>query len=685
MPDTSNYSIFLSYRRSDSRGYTGWLHQLLAQRFPDDEVFRDIDGLHGGERWVDRLDDILARCNVMVAVIGPDWVSAANEKGRRLDDPGDRVRMELEAAIRRGVPLIPALVGGARMPDAEELPSSLVNLHEWQAVRLSDESWEHDVEQLVSAVEHAREAPPGELRAGDAFAGHRIEAQIGRGGMGVVYRARHVGLDRVDAIKVISPELAQAREFRQRFIREAQLAASLRHENVVTVHDAGEEGGQLYMTMQMVEGEDLAAVLQRSGPLQPAEAAELVAPLASALDAAHELGLVHRDVKPSNVLIEQRAEHRRRIYLGDFGLAQEQTTDTGLTSSGHWVGTADYVSPEQVMGEPVDGRADIYALGCVVFEMLAGRVPYPGHSETAKLVAHATKQPPALTEIRPDTPPAVAEVVSKAMARDPAERFQTATEFSDALAAAVAGEPVRAAAAPAPRARTQPAARDAEPSTAAGPPPAAEPSTAAEPSPAAPAPTAATPPATGTPPPPAGRSRRPLILAAGAVALVAVIAAVAVAASSGGRSHTATTVAHRTLGTHTSSAKAVSSTATTSSSGGGNSVFGPDDALLQALYDMQTPNGGDVSCPSGGDVSGAVMTEAFAKRTFGSDAACSSAVNAEHLPPALKESQDLITDPSTRVITHGGTATVILPDGAKFVMVKAPESSQGWLIDSATK
>ena len=437
MTEGATYSVFLSYRRSDAGGYAGWLRQLLAEHFPDAEVFRDVDALRGGEHWVDRLDATLARCNVLVAVIGPDWLRVANEKGRRLDDPEDLVRLELEAGIRRGVPLIPALVGGAKMPVADELPRSLVALHEWQAVRLSDESWLHDVDRLVAAVERACEVGPGELQLGARFAGHRIEALIGRGGMGVVYRARHLGLNRVDAIKVIAPDLARSAQFRERFVRESHLAASVRDENVVTVYDAGKEGGLLYLTMQLVDGIDLGTLLARCGRLSPELALELLVPVAAALEAAHEHGLVHRDIKPGNVLIEERPGRKPGVYLGDFGLAREKTSGTGLTSTGHWIGTADYVSPEQVMGEDVDGRADVYALGCVLFEMLSGRVPFPARSETAKLVAHATRDPPSLALLRPELSAALDDVVRTAMARSPDLRYQSAASFSEALRAAV--------------------------------------------------------------------------------------------------------------------------------------------------------------------------------------------------------------------------------------------------------
>jgi hypothetical protein len=250
--------------------------------------------------------------------------------------------------------------------------------------------------------------------------------------MGVVYRGRHLGLDRIDAIKVIAPEFARGAQFRERFVRESRIAASVRHENVLTVYDAGEEGGLLYLTMQLVDGYDLAALIGREAPFAPERAAAILAPVADALEAAHEHGLVHRDVKPGNILIENR-RGKQLIYLADFGLARETTSDTGLTSAGRWIGTADYVSPEQVMGERVDGRADVYSLGCVLYEMLCGRVPYPARSETAKLVAHVTKDPLPLAELQPGLPAAFDEVVRTAMARKPDERYASAASLCEAL------------------------------------------------------------------------------------------------------------------------------------------------------------------------------------------------------------------------------------------------------------
>ncbi len=328
--------IFICYRRSDSSAYAGWLHDLLRQHFTKDEVFRDIDSLQGGERWVGRIDETLARCNVVIPVIGPTWLASALAAGagRRLEAPDDRVRLELEAAIRRGVPLIPVLVGGATMPHREELPASLQPLVDWQAMRFSDETREHDVVKLREAISRTLETVPGELRLGTVFAGHEIEALVGKGGMGIVYRGAHVQLGRVDAIKVIAPQFAREPEFRQRFVRESRLASGLQHVNLLRVYDAGEESGLLYLVMQLVHGEDLAAAIRNDGPLDPARAATIIGRAAAALQAAHEHGLVHRDVKPGNILIEPTGGGDELVFLGDFGLARETTTATGLSTTG---------------------------------------------------------------------------------------------------------------------------------------------------------------------------------------------------------------------------------------------------------------------------------------------------------------------------------------------------------------
>ena len=210
------------------------------------------------------------------------------------------------------------------------------------------------------------------LAPGDVFGGFRIESIAGRGGMGVVYRAVQLDLGRPVALKLIAADRAADPAFRERFQRESRLAALIDHPNVVPVHGAGEADGQLYLVMRYVPGTDLHRLLKRDGPLEPERAAEIVAQVAAALDAAHAAGLVHRDVKPANVLIA--GDH---AYLGDFGLTRLLSSEEQLTETGQWLGTTDFSSPEQLQGERVDARADIYSLGCVLHAALLGKPPYP--------------------------------------------------------------------------------------------------------------------------------------------------------------------------------------------------------------------------------------------------------------------------------------------------------------------
>jgi DNA-binding beta-propeller fold protein YncE len=269
------------------------------------------------------------------------------------------------------------------------------------------------------------------LSTGSLLGDFRVEHALGRGGMGIVYRATQVSLERPVALKVIAPELAGRDGFRERFVRESRLAASLDHPNVIPVYAAGEDDGVLYIAMRFVDGTDLGALISRAGSLDAARAAGIAAQVASALDAAHERGLVHRDVKPGNILVTSRGggEH---AYLTDFGLTKRVASDSGLTASGEWVGTLDYVAPEQVRGDPVDGRADIYSLGCVLFEALTGHVPYQRENELAKLWAHIADPAPSATDLVPETPAGLAAVAKRAMAKTPDDRFPTAGELGRA-------------------------------------------------------------------------------------------------------------------------------------------------------------------------------------------------------------------------------------------------------------
>ncbi len=276
------------------------------------------------------------------------------------------------------------------------------------------------------------------LERGSVVGGYRIDELISRGGMGLVYRATNVALNRIYALKVIAPGLAEDEQFRNRFKREMRIAASLHHPNIVGIHYAGEQDGLLFFVMDYITGTDLREVLLKHGALDPDRAVELLEQLASALDAAHRLGLVHRDVKPANVLITVRdgAEH---AYLTDFGLAKKFDNASGLTAQGSVVGTVDYMAPEQITGSHTDARTDIYALGCVFYQMLSGKVPYERDNSVATLFAHVHEAPPPLTGDLGDTYPAFESVLDKAMAKDPSQRYLSAGDFARDAAAALAG------------------------------------------------------------------------------------------------------------------------------------------------------------------------------------------------------------------------------------------------------
>ncbi len=263
-----------------------------------------------------------------------------------------------------------------------------------------------------------------EFAPGDVFVDHRIEGLAGRGGMGVVYRATQLGLDRTVALKVITPALAEDEDFRRRFVAESRAAASIEHPNVLPVYDAGEHDGVLYIVMRHVDGPDLRALVRADGPLDADRAAHVVAQIGGALDAAHRHGLVHRDVKPANVLLGED-DH---AYLTDFGLTKRAaTTDGALSRAGGWVGTLGYVAPEQIRGERVDARTDVYALGCVLVYALTGRAPYARESDEATLWAHLNAPPPSET-----VPPEFEGVVARALAKDPSDRYPSAGDLGRA-------------------------------------------------------------------------------------------------------------------------------------------------------------------------------------------------------------------------------------------------------------
>jgi DNA-binding beta-propeller fold protein YncE/predicted Ser/Thr protein kinase len=294
------------------------------------------------------------------------------------------------------------------------------------------------------------------------FGHYRLLGVLGRGGMGVVYRAEHEHLGRVVALKLLTPELAESAGFRERFQREARLAASVEHAHIVPVYDAGESNGTLYIAMRYIEGTDLASVLAREGALEPGRAASIASGIGSALDAAHARGLVHRDVKPANVLIDSE-----RCYLTDFGLVKPfEAETTALTAAGQFLGTLDYVAPEQIEGRQVDGRVDVYALGCMLHECLTGARPFARDTAVAVMYAHLHDPPPRPTDFKPELPPAIDAVVARAMAKDREERYASGGELAAAAREALA--PRAAPTTPAPPASAQATAPLPAPSPAAG-------------------------------------------------------------------------------------------------------------------------------------------------------------------------------------------------------------------------
>ena len=275
-------------------------------------------------------------------------------------------------------------------------------------------------------------------RIGDEFAGYRLVSLLGHGGMSIVYRAEHIGLERTVALKLLSPQLSDDEDFRERFQRESKVAASLEHPNIIPIYEAGGENGVFYIAMRYVDGADLKTRLKQSGQLEAHQIVSFVAQVAAALEAAHARGLIHRDVKPANILIAPGAgvEGSDHVYLSDFGVAKN-TAAAGLTKTGLFVGTAEYASPEQIEGKELDGRADIYSLGCVAYEALTGAPTYEKESEVAMMYAHLLEPPPKLSERRPDLGTAADEVIAKAVAKSRDDRYARPSEFALALRQAV--------------------------------------------------------------------------------------------------------------------------------------------------------------------------------------------------------------------------------------------------------
>jgi Protein kinase domain/Domain of unknown function (DUF4397)/WD domain, G-beta repeat len=270
------------------------------------------------------------------------------------------------------------------------------------------------------------------FREGSLLAGYRLERQAGAGGMAVVFRARDERLGRPVALKILSPGLASDPAFRRRFIAESRAAATVDDPHIIPVYEAGEADGVLFIAMRFVAGGDLRQVLEREGALAPDRAAEFISPVASALDAAHGAGLVHRDVKPGNILVDTGPGRPDHVYLSDFGIVKGALS-VNVTATGGYIGTPAYMAPEQISGREVDGRTDQYSLACVAFQLLTGEVPFRQEQLPAMIYAHLSAPPPSLVSRRPDLPVAVDQVMAKAMAKTAEKRYESCGDFADAL------------------------------------------------------------------------------------------------------------------------------------------------------------------------------------------------------------------------------------------------------------
>jgi len=267
------------------------------------------------------------------------------------------------------------------------------------------------------------------LGPGSLVAGYVLEKLVGVGGMAAVFRARDERLGRVVALKLLVGDEV----VRKRFVREARAIAAVDHPHIIPVYEAGEAGGVMFIAMRFVAGDDLRLVVSRDGALRPRRAAGFISPVASALDAAHDAGLVHRDVKPANMLVDVGRGRPEHVYLSDFGVARGMLSSSGLTRAGQFLGTPDYASPEQISGGTVDGRADQYALGCVAYTLLSGSVLFKREMPMAVLYAHVSAPPPPVTAARPELPAAVNDVLARALAKDPEDRYGSCGAFADAL------------------------------------------------------------------------------------------------------------------------------------------------------------------------------------------------------------------------------------------------------------
>jgi tRNA A-37 threonylcarbamoyl transferase component Bud32 len=483
-------SVFLSYRREDTRHLAGRLYDRLAQRFGHEQTFMDVDSIEPGADFAAAIDSAVAACDVLVALIGPGWLHASDGRGeRRLNDPDDFVVLEITAALRRKIRILPVLVDGAMPPPATQLPEALVPLARRNAMRLDHETFRSDVDAVLEAVakmfETTRSDPADRDEESDVGAAERTTGQVvdagtepaetdparsgtsvrkqaggtdqpygapppvdasiqsraavhpspanpptslaGRyllgetlsyGGMSELRRGVDTHLGRNVLVKIFRADLARDPQLPHRLQEAVQNARALNHPGIVAVYDSGEvdtASGPLFcLVMEYVDGHTLREVTRTRGPMSFKQVTTIASDVCGALDFSHKHNIVHRDIKPANILISSTG----KVKVMGFGIARSSV-----------IGTAHYLSPEQARGNAVDSRSDIYALGCVLFELLTGRPPFTGETPVAVAYQQIREEPRRPSKFNTSIPASLDAVVLRALTKNPDNRYQTAAEM----------------------------------------------------------------------------------------------------------------------------------------------------------------------------------------------------------------------------------------------------------------
>ncbi len=443
--------IFLNYRRTDTAGHAGRLYDRLAERFGHDGIFMDIDAVQPGEDFVARIEDVVANSDLVVALIGREWlwVGRGFLRRGRLQGPSDFVRIELQVAFERGLHVIPVLVEGATMPTPAQLPGAIGALARRQAFELSDARWRSDCDRLIAAMERLLESPQPDrlspdrqasergsgvsfgatavasptrvtnlLSPGHRVGGYRVQEEIGRGGHGIVYSATPGPV----ALKVMAPQKAADEGFVERLRHETALVAGLDHSHVIPIHDVAGEDGLVYVVMMRADGDILGG---HRGVLA------LLAQSADALDFAHRSGVVHGGLTPPNILV-RGGDH---AYLSDFGLTQADASSRLTRASSHR-GVLEYLAPERLRGHGPTPESDRYALAAIAYAAITGVPPFAGHDRAALLYALLNEVPAPPSVVNDTVPPAADAVLLGALAKDPDARPGEADEFVRPLVAA---------------------------------------------------------------------------------------------------------------------------------------------------------------------------------------------------------------------------------------------------------